>query len=614
MLDSKPDNKRASFDDLLDAFRRAMPVGSDDVVGAVRALFEEVRDLHDAGSVADLDRMDLIGISDGRELRLGHCPVSPPTASDIARREIERPRADAIVITREIGIADGDGRRTAWNRSIAEPGQQPDKPLYYRNYSSWERAIGHHDALTDIFHLGLIMGSLATGLDFRDKAQFSTFVENRSNLLRLNPRLHPVLARTIADATDIDRKNRAADLGALIDLMDDYRSVEVDDGRDRGQELSALDDPKLRRQRTQAYFRNRLFEVSKRNKLLYYTDKHGVDLTRGSFPMMLDYRALKARQLFVTAPDLLSQLATRHDGATPVGEIDMRRWLQCVDYPFLAPALDKIRTAARKDLRELGFNQLRLVLAMLRWSDDSGERINSPLVMLPVTLKKQAGTADGFSLVIERQVGEAEINPVLRYALAEKFNVALPESIDLSNLAALTELRASLERDMRRVKAGLAVALVDKPRVQLIQKTIKRQLEEHRRRQKRAGQQLKDWRGVAYSYAPDNYQPLGYELFDRLVRTKAAPGGEFVHSAADIDAASTSSNGESVTVETYAFETSEDGEPLNWEIDLCAVSLANFNTRKMSLVRDYELLLGNFGGQHDNYMRLFQHGDRKSVV
>ena len=80
----------------------------------------------------------------------------------------------------------------------------------------------------------------------------------------------------------------------------------------------------------------------------------------------LDYRTLKARQLLVTGPDLLSQLAARHDGTAPVGEVDLRRWLQSGDYPFLAPSLDKVRSAARKDQRELGFNQLRLVLATLR--------------------------------------------------------------------------------------------------------------------------------------------------------------------------------------------------------------------------------------------------------
>ena len=616
MLDSSAPGKRAAFDDLLEKFRVAQPIGSDDIVGAVRALLEDVREIHDAGQVADLDRVDLLTLRGAGELRLDGCPVSSPATNAARVRVMEKPSSDAVAIVRQLGVREEQGQVSAWDRSIAEPGQDPERPMFYRNYGSWERAVGHHDALTDIFHLGLIVASLATGLDFRDPGQFAAFVQNRSNLIKLNPRLHPVLARAVADMTELTRAQRAADLGALIDVLDDYRAVEVDDISNRSGELASLADPVVRRQRTQEYFRNRLFEVSKRNKLLYYADRHGVDLTRGSFPLMLDYRTLKARQLLITGPDLLSQLAARNDGNAAVGELDLRRWLQCVDYPFLAPNLDKVRAAARKDLRELGFNQLRLVLAMLHWhDDDKGERIHSPLVMLPVTLKKQAGTADGFSLAIDGPVAEAEVNPVLRYVLAEKFKVSLPETLDFTNLAAITDLRASLERGMRRVKAGVAVALIDKPRVQLIQKTIKRQLDEHRRRTKRAGQQLKDWRGVSYSYATEAYQPLGYELYDRFVRSKPAPGREFANGSASVESGVDAGTVEqTATADTYAFESVDQRDPLNWEIDLCAVSLANFNTRKMSLVRDYELLLGDFSGRHANYERLFEHGARPQLA
>ncbi len=615
MLDSLPADKRLTFDDVLQKFQQGRPVGTDDVIAAVRALLEDVRDAHDEGFVCDLDRVDLLAAKAGGELRLGDCARTNPTIVVDRVRSIETPSSEAVAIVSQVGVREDGGRVSAWNRSIAEPGQAPDRPLFYRNYGSWERAAGHHDALTDIFHLGLIAASLATGLDFRDADAFASFVANRTNLIKLNPRLHPVLARAIADMTETTRAQRAADLGALIDLIDDYRSVEVDDAPGRNRDLAAVDDHGVRRQRTQAYFRNRLFEVSKRNKLLYYNDKHGVDLTRGSFPLMLDYRSLKARQLFVTGLDLLAQLAARHDGDAAVGELDLRRWLQCVDYPFLAPNLDKIRATARKDQRELGFNQLRLTLAMLRWhDDDKGERIQSPLVMLPVTLKKQSGSIDGFSLIVEGAVAEAEINPVLRYVLAEKCKIALPETIDLRDLSALIALRASLERDIRRIKPGVSVGLIDRPRVQLIQRTIKRQLDEHRRKHKRAGQQLKDWRGVAYSYAADGYQPLGMELFERFVRPKPAPDRAFANGSSGVASGiDTADHQVTATTEGYAFETAEQSDPLNWEIDLCAVSLANFNTRKMSLVRDYEVLLGDYAGRHDNYARLFEHGARPQL-
>ena len=613
MPDSMTPNRANSFDDLLHKFKTAGSIGTDDCIGAMRALLEEVRDLNEGGQVAQLDRVDLLGTGDSGELRLGRVAAVAPTPKSAELRRIEAPTSDALDIVRHIGVAESGAGVTAWDRSIAEPGQAPDRPLFYPNYGSWERALGAHDALVDIFHLGLIMASLATGLDFRSRDEFNTFVQHRTNLLRLNPRLHPAVARIITDMTEPARANRAADLSALIDLIDDYRSVEVDDARSKARELANLDDPNVRRQLTQEYFRNRLFEVTRRNKLLYFSERHGVDLTRGSIPLMLNYRTLQPRHLLTAGSELFRQLATLHDRGEAKGELDLRRWLQCVDYPFLGPSLDKVRSAARRDLRELGFNQLRLVLAFLRWhDDDKAERINTPLVMLPVTLKKQAGTADGYSLVIEGSVAEAEVNPVLRYIMAERFRIQLPETLDLTKPGTLAELRARLETEVRGVKPGVAIGLVDKPRVQLLQTTIKRQLDEHRRRQRRAGQQLKDWRGVSYSYAADSWQPLGYELFDRFVRPRAAPGREHATGGAPavVSGVPDLATERTSTSETYGLETGEHGNPLNWEIDLTAVTLANFNTRKMSLVRDYEVLLAGYQGDHANYGRLFEHGAR----
>ena len=598
MLDSVTFDWNATFLDLLQRFRRADSVGSDDVVGAVRGLLEEVRDLHEAGRVADLDRVDVLGLSSAGELTLGSVPVGEPTASDFATSLEASPRHDSEGL------------------STPSDGAPLDHPLYSPGYASWERAVGQHDALTDVFHLGLLIGSLATRLDFREPADLATFLRHRSNVVRLNPRLHPVLARVIADMTELRRADRAADLSALIDLIDDYRSVEVDDADTKAGDLAEVADPVLRRQRTQEYFRNRLFEVTRRNKLLYFADRHGVDLTRGSFPVLLNYQTLQARQLLTTSPDLLQRLGAINDRGEAKGELDLRRWLQCADYPYLAPSLDKVRSAARKDSRELGFNQLRLVLAFLRWHDDEkAERINTPLVMLPVTLKRQPGTTDGYSLVLEAPVTEADVNPVLRYVLGDRFRVDLPETIDMSRLDALQELCERLERDVRRSRPGVAIRVVDQPRVQVFQATIKRQIEEHRRRQRRGGQPLKDWRGVGYSYAPDSYQPLGFELFDRFVRPKSAPSHEF---EGDILPGAFSGLSDPASAATSmaaasAYEIGEAVDPLRWEIDLCAVTLANFNTRKMSLVRDYEMLLDGYAGNHANYRLLFEQGPRPSL-
>jgi len=599
MLDSMTFDWNASFFDLLHRFRQADAIANDDLVSAVRNLMEEVHEIHEAGQVADLDRVDLLALGPNGELSLGKVPIGAPAPCD-AITAMEAITNDATAVSPA-------------HPTIAQPGTTPSGPIWYAGFSSWERAAGHHDALTDIFQLGLLIASLATRLDFREPAAVASFVQHRANLARLCPRLHPVLARVIADMTALRRADRAADLGALIDLVDDYRSLEVDDAEAKADDFADLADLALRRQRTQQYFRNRLFEVTRRNKLLYFADRHGVDLTRGSFPIMLNYEALQPRQLLTTSPDLLHRLRAIYDAGEARGELDLRRWLRCADYSYLAPNLDKIRSAARKDSRELGFNQLRLVLAFLRWYDDEkGERINSPLVLLPVSMRKQAGTADGFSLVLEAPASEADINPVLRYVLADRFRIELPDTIDMTSLDALKALRQSLEADLRRQLPRVAIRLAERPRIQHLQTTIKRQIEDHRRRQRRHTQRMKDWRGVAYSYASDSYDPLGYELFDRFVRPGPAPAGDLL--------ASTPPRVEprlfatSDTAGVAAYEAGEPSDPSDWEIDLCAVTLANFNTRKMSLVRDYETLDDGYAGPHANYKRLFEQDTRPPLL
>ena len=606
MLDSMTFDWNASFFDLLHRFRQTDAIANDDLVAAVRNLMEEVHEVHEAGNVADLERVDLLALGPNGELSLGKIPVGQPVPSTtIATTEVTTP------VDTPASSAD-DPSSFEPHPTIAQPGTPPAMPAYYAGYSSWERAAGHHDALTDIFHLGLLIASLATRLDFREPAAVATFARHRTNLTRVCPRLHPVLGRVIADMTALRRADRAADLGALIDLVDDYRSLEVDDAEAKAGDFADLADLALRRQRTQQYFRNRLFEVTRRNKLLYFSDRHGVDLTRGSFPVMLNYEALQPRQLLTTGPDLLSRLRAIHDGGEPRGELDLRRWLRCADYSYLAPNLDKIRSAARRDSRELGFNQLRLVLAFLRWHDDEkGERISSPLVLLPVSLRKQAGTADGFCLVLEASVTEAEINPVLRYVLADRFRVELPDTIDMTSLDALKALRQLLETDVRRQLPGVTIRLAERPRIQHLQSTIKRHIEDHRRRQRRSAQRMKDWRGVAYSYASESYDPLGYELFDRFVRPGAAPVGD----PPDIEPPQLEPRlfTPSATADATAYEAGEPTDPRDWEIDLCAVSLANFNTRKMSLVRDYETLDEGYAGPHANYKRLFEQDARPAL-
>jgi hypothetical protein len=312
-------------------------------------------------------------------------------------------------------------------------------------------------------------------------------------------------------------------------------------------------------------------------------------------------------------------LAKLYEAKDSAAWLPLRQRLRFEDYPFLAPSLDKIRLQAQADTKEYGFSQLRLVLAFLRWHNlvrDKTERIHSPLILLPVELKKQRGTEDGFMLSPLVPVREAEVNPVLRHHLHDVYGIDLPETVDLTSFANLKALHDKVERVVRRREPGVTIHRIDKPRIQLIHKTVKRQIDDFRSRHRRTGRGLKDYDGLAYSYDADNFAPLGLALFNQYVRVQPAPGREMIAQGGSPDDPVTNNAPETereLSRDFYALESGQGGDPLNWELDLTAVTLTNFNYRKMSLVRDYAALCAGQTISHVNFDRLFS-SDVKSVL
>src|SRR5262249_62097846 len=79
------------------------------------------------------------------------------------------------------------------------------KPVYLPGYRSWEHAIGHHDELTDIFSIGMLLASVACGLDFTDSEELEVLAANRSNLFAVNRRLNQDNASVIITMTELYR-------------------------------------------------------------------------------------------------------------------------------------------------------------------------------------------------------------------------------------------------------------------------------------------------------------------------------------------------------------------------------------------------------------------------
>ena len=189
--------------------------------------------------------------------------------------------------------------------------------------------------------------------------------------MRHNPRLHPVLSQIVEKMTELDRRKRPQDLRQIANALAHYREQDIAAQETEEEPLDLSDRGKVRR-RLHEQLRDRLFEINRRNRLIYFRETGAtVNLTVGSMPNVIDHKTIKPGQLFY--------LNERIDLKRP---IDLNAWLQFQDYGFLAASLDRIRLDAQHDAREYGFSQLRLVVAFLRWTnlkEAPDERINSPL-------------------------------------------------------------------------------------------------------------------------------------------------------------------------------------------------------------------------------------------
>ena len=227
------------------------------------------------------------------------------------------------------------------------------------------------------------------------------------------------------------------------------------------------------RRRLHEQLRDRLFEINRRNRLIYFRETGAtVNLTVGSMPNVIDHKTIKPGQLFY--------LNGRIDLKRP---IDLNAWLQFQDYGFLAASLDRIRLDAQHDAREYGFSQLRLVVAFLRWTnlkEAPDERINSPLILVPATLTSRKGVKDSFRLDV--RPAEAEINPALRYHLRKLYDIRLPETVDAADMDAIRALHADLAQQLEQSAKGVELALIETPRIMLVHRTARRKLDDFRRR------------------------------------------------------------------------------------------------------------------------------------
>ena len=482
-----------------------------------------------------------------------------------------------------------EGEATVVDLAIGADEEPVTRPVYLPGYVAWEHRLGHHDPLTDVFSLGMILASLVCGLDFADPEQLRRFVVGRRNPFALGEGIHPVLARAVFRMTELDRRKRVQDLTALLHGLENYRDQDVEFEFDlAGVEGFEEKDDRSKQHVVLSKLQERLFEISRRNRLLQFRPTmHSVNLTQASVPLSFDIKNIRADQILVWNDTL-------HKRAASCKPISLNKYLNFAEAIYLPGMLDRILAESRRDRAEFGFSQLRLVACFLYWTnlkETPIEHYQSPLVLLPVELKKKKGIRDTY--VLEVSSSEAEINPVVRHQFKQLYDIELPQQIDLGE----TDLDQFFEYLAGKIEASSAeVTLnkIDRPRIDLIYEKARRKLDQYRRRARIAGRGVRSFLDLDYSYDPANYHPLGIKLFSAKVRPPSTHLREIIEeSPRPRSFAVPQEEPPAAEKERAFFSLKEGGEenPYVWNFDLCGVTLGNFKYRKMSLVRDYESLL-----------------------
>ncbi len=571
---------------------------TDDVLSALVPLMKQTLAAHRAGLVAPLNGItDLTLTADGH-LMFDPVKAGPPQKNAARVDALQSPESRAMDIVAE-------SRRTAdidqSSLKVSDLGVNRDdsaitKPMFLPGYRSWEQAVGHHDELTDIFSLGMLLASVACGLDFTDPGELETFTVNRTNLFGVNRRLNPVVASVIVQMTELNRHKRAPDLAQMISRLEHYRDQAAELNFNRLDGFKETGSAGKRRM-IQSHLRDRLFEISRRNRLIYFQQTlQTLNLTVASVPIMLDYRNIKLEQLFVWHTELSTAIA---DG-TP---LTLGKYLRFEDAPYIPGVLDKIISEARRDRAEFGFSQLRLVLCFLRWNnlkEAKDERIHSPLLLLPVELTKKKGVRDNY--VLSPTTTEAEINPALRHYLKELYGLNLPEFLDLKE-STLDQFYELLKALIQSSEPGVTLNKIDRPQIELIHEKARQRVDQYRRRMKISARRERATAKPKYSYDRENFHPLGLQLFLNKVRPSPMPLRSAAGAApqprplyiVDADPAAPSSDQSGPVHETerrmFALRGGNNQNPYSWDFDLCSLTVGNFNYRKMTLVRDYTRLI-----------------------
>ncbi|HEV2481849.1 MAG TPA: DUF4011 domain-containing protein, partial [Puia sp.] len=575
----------------------ALHYSTDDTIAFVLPLFKLVSGIHETGFVAPFEREDAL-FTTGGVLDIDSSLARPPQLA-LYRVQALFPRSDAGPL------------------QITNPQGPAGLAAYLPGYRCFEMDLGHHDQQTDIFCLGLLLASTALDLDLHKADDLQLFIRARTNPSEHNPRIHPTLSRLITETTELDRFRRSQDLYDVISRLEHYRDFDPEKQADLSQIPGWVDKgPTERDGIILNKLRNRLFDISRRNRLLYYKPNlRLVNLTESSVPLVLHYQSIRPELLFTWNGELAEKI-------TGGKEILLNKYLRFEDYPWLSGAIDRVRVEARHDEQEYGFSALKLVIAFLSWNnlkEAPAERIQTPLLLLPVSLKKNKKVREDH-YVLKTLDNTAEVNPVLAGLLRELYGIRLPDYIDLDEMSP-EQFYGLLKTQIEEVNQGIRLNYIDKPRIRIIQGEARQTAGSYRQRFKTASSgpsigSAPPQDTEADPATPPQAAPAAPPPQDTATPpVELAPGpdspiGSAPPQDAEADPATPPQAAPAPPPQDSAlleerFELAEGpGDPHSWDFDVCHMILGNFHYKKMSLVRDYNTVIDR-GQPHPSFEALF---------
>ena len=555
---------------------------NDDIVAIFVPLFERVAQFHEEGNVAKDDFINLIKVEDDL-LYLDidaytHPKINTSFLAELKKNEYSSSLEIIEEYNEETIIGDHLSSKFESHFLEKELNKDENKRAYLANFKSYEINAHHHDASTDIFLLGLLMASFVFNLDLSIKDNLEIFIQHQKSPSTYNSNIHPTIADIVTSMTALYRNSRAQDLREIIERLNNYSAYNLE----LQQDLSEIVNHKNNRNEALLLkLRSRLFDLTRRNKMLYYKPSTKLlNLTYASFPMVLNLKYVRPDTLMIWN-DKLQDLVRKQK------TISLSKFIRFEDNPYINSSLNKIRLEANKDIKEYGFSELKLAGVFLHWfnfKENPNEAISSPLLFIPIKLSKKKGIKDNFSMEISDSV--AEINPVLQFQLKELYNINLPDKIDFETTD-IKDLYTNLKQQIDAQQSNVLLEYIDKPKIKVIHSKARQILNQYKRRQKN-NKQLLNHLDLEYSYKDEFFKPLGLEMFKNYIESGIS---NLEYLTGDYETKNTGKNFKNeINKKSYSIEEASQNK-YTWQFDLCHVVLGNFNYKKMTLVRDYNEII-----------------------